>query len=388
MTRRGWLLFAAMGVIWGLPYLLIKVAVSGLSPATLVFARTALGALLLVPLVVRRDFLARLRGHWPVIVVYTAIEIGLPWFLLSDAERRISSSLAGLLVAAVPLIGSVIAAATGSDDRLDGRRLLGLGAGVTGVAALLGLDLGARDVGALLEMAVVTVCYAVGPVIIARRLADLPAGLVVAASLVLTAIAYAPVAAVQHPTALPPARVLAAVGALAVVCTALAFLLFFALIAEVGPVRATIITYVNPAVAVALGVVVLHEPFTAGTGIGFVLILTGSVLATRPARPPGRRRAVPLLSSSRLRGGEEEGGVALHLGVVAEGLAGEGVGDLPEEAAFATGAGGGGEGGASIPCAPLSGRGQPERGEDEGGTEIGEVIPLASVPMDETAGGR
>lgn len=279
MSRRGWLLFAAMCVIWGIPYLLIKVAVADVSPVALVFLRTATGAVMLVPVAALRGYLRPLLPHWRVIAAYTVIEIGLPWVLLSEAETRLSSSLSGLLVAAVPLIGAVLAAVLGH-ERLDLRRLVGLLVGLGGVAALLGLDVAGGDLGAVGEIGVVAVCYAVGPVIISRRLGHLPAMGVVAASLALTAVAYAPAALLRLPHSMPGGNVLAALALLGVVCTALGFIVFFALIAEVGPVRATVITYVNPAVAVALGVLLLGEAFTAGTAVGFVLILAGCALAT------------------------------------------------------------------------------------------------------------
>ncbi len=301
MSRRGWLLFAAMGVIWGVPYLLIKIAVGQLTPISLVFLRTAAGALLLLPFVIARGELRSLPAHWRALVAYTAVEIGVPWLLLSDAERRLPSSLTGLLVATVPLIGAVLARATGAADRLRRRELAGLLVGLAGVAALVGLDVSGGDLGAVGEMAVVTVCYAVGPMIIARRLGGVPVLGVVATSLVLAAAAYAPAGVLQLPRALPEAKVIVAVALLAVVCTALAFLLFFALIAEVGPVRATVITYVNPAVALTLGVALLGERFTVGAGVGFVLILAGSFLATggrrRPAQPaPAAEAEAPVPS--------------------------------------------------------------------------------------------
>jgi drug/metabolite transporter (DMT)-like permease len=288
MTRRGWLLFALMGVIWGVPYLLIKVAVADLSPASLVFLRTATGALLLLPVAATRGTIAPLRTHWRWVLVYTVVEVAVPWMLLSDAERHISSSLAGLLIAAVPFIGALLALVTGGEDRLDSRRVGGLLVGFVGVATLVGFDLSGGNLGAVGEIALVTIGYALGPMIIARRLRGVPAVGVVTASLVLTAIAYTPIGVLQLPTHAPSLQVVLSVAGLGLVCTAVAFLLFFALIAEVGPVRATVITYVNPAVALALGIAVLGERFTAGTGVGFVLILLGSFLATR--RTPGAVR--------------------------------------------------------------------------------------------------
>jgi drug/metabolite transporter (DMT)-like permease len=275
-----------MAVIWGIPYLLIKIAVGELTPAALVFLRTAVGASLLLPLAAARGELAPLLPYWRSVLAYTAVEVAVPWFLLSDAERRLSSSLTGLLIAAVPLIGALLTRLTRGDDRLDRRRVAGLLVGLTGVAVLLGLNVSFRDLGAVVELGLVAVGYATGPILVARRLPTVPAVGVIAASVGLTAVAYAPVALPQLPATLPSVRVLVAVAILAVVCTAFAFLLFFALIAEVGPVRATVITYFNPAVALLLGVTLLHEPLTLGAVVGFALILVGSYLATRRVSLP------------------------------------------------------------------------------------------------------
>ena len=284
MSRRGWALFIAMCLIWGIPYLLIKVAVSDISPVTLVFFRTTFGALLLLPLAAARGSLSSLLPHWRWIVAYTAVEVALPWFLVSDAELRLSSSLTGLLIAATPFVGVILGRLTGTADRFDARRLFGLVVGFVGVAALVGLNVSAHDLGAVGEIGLVAVCYAVGPMIVSRRLSGVPSLGVVAVSLVLPAIAFAPLGLTHLPAAIPPPKVLLAIGLLGVVCTALAFVLFFALIAEVGPVRATVITYVNPAVALALGVTLLGEPFTIGAVVGFALILVGLFLSTRRAR--------------------------------------------------------------------------------------------------------
>jgi drug/metabolite transporter (DMT)-like permease len=270
-----------MCVIWGVPYLMIRVAVRELAPVTLVFGRTALGALLLAPVaVVRRTEVRALARSWRPLLAYTAIEVAIPWVLLARAETKLSSSLTGLLIAGVPLVGAVVVTLTGERQKQGSRRWLGLLIGIAGVAAIVGLDLGVVSWLAVGEIGVVAVCYAVGPIILTRKLTGLPALDVVAASLVLSAVAYAPLAAWRWPESFPSGRVLLSVLGLAAVCTALAFLIFFALIAEVGPVRATVITYVNPAVAAVLGVSVLGEHVTWGMGIGFALVLIGCVLAT------------------------------------------------------------------------------------------------------------
>ena len=296
MSRRGWVLFAAMCVIWGIPYLLIKVAVGELAPATLVLGRTALGAAMLLPVAMARGRLRGLRAAWLPIGAYTAAEVCLPWLLLGYAETRLSSSMTGLLIAGVPLVGAVVARWSGARERLGAPRIAGLGIGLVGVGALVGMDLGGTDLAALAAVGLVAVGYAVGPMILARRLAHLPGLGVAAASLALSAVVYLPFGIAQAPHSWPSARVLGAVVTLAAVCTALAFVLFLQLVAEVGPARATVITYLNPAVAILLGVLVLGEPFTAAIGTGFLLVLAGSVLATsggRAVRPaavlPGAR---------------------------------------------------------------------------------------------------
>jgi len=293
MTRRGALLFAAMCVIWGIPYLLIKVAVEDLSPSMLVLARTAIAAVILLPIALARRELRPLLPHWLPLLAFAAIEIALPWVLLGAAETEISSSLTALLIATVPLVATVIALTTGEREKPEAQTVLGLLLGMAGVAAIVGVNVEGGVV-PIVEVVLVAVCYAVGPVILQRWLAHLPALGVIAASLALTAVAYVPIVAVGSTGEEPSANAVGAVLGLAIVCTALAFLLFFALIAEVGPVRATVITYVNPAVAAILGVLILDEHFTVGMGLGFVLVLAGSVLATQPglARRVARRPAL------------------------------------------------------------------------------------------------
>jgi drug/metabolite transporter (DMT)-like permease len=288
MSRRGLLLFSAMSLIWGIPYLLIRIAVAEISPATLVLGRTAMATAILLPIALARGQVCRLLGHWPWIVAFAVVEVAIPWVLLGSAEERISSSLAGLLVATVPLVGAALAVATGGDDRPGVSGLVGLLVGLLGVAGIVGMDLRAEDGIALLEMAGVVLGYAIGPAILARRLSDAPAVGVMAVAVALCVLLYLPVVALNPPRALPSPAVLAAVGILGVVCTAVAFVLFAALIAEIGPVRATVITYVNPAVAAILGVLVLGETLTPPMVGGFGLVVLGSLLATtrRPPRSP------------------------------------------------------------------------------------------------------
>jgi len=293
MSRRGLLLFAAMCVIWGIPYLFIRVAVGELTPATLVFLRTGVAALILMPFVLRRGGLREIGGRWVPLVAFAAIEIAGPWFFLSSAEQHITSALAGLLVSAVPLVGVAVATALGNREHLELGSMTGLLIGIAGVALIVGFDLRASGSVALIQMALVVIGYAVAPAILARYLTGVPSVTVIGVSLSLCALGYAPAAALQWPHSMPSLAVIGSVAVLAVVCTAIAFLLFFRLIAEIGPVRATVITYINPAVAAILGVAVLRENLTLGMLFGFVLVLAGSVLATRRRVPAAASRGAP-----------------------------------------------------------------------------------------------
>jgi drug/metabolite transporter (DMT)-like permease len=284
MSRRGWVLFAAMCVLWGIPYLLIKVAVAEVSVSVLVFARTALGALVLLPLAARAGALAVVRAHWRPLLVFAVVEIIGPWALLSDAERVLDSSLTGLLIAAVPIIAVLAGRLAGDRERLGPLRWTGLVLGLAGVALLAGPHLDRGSGFAIGEVGLVAVGYAVGPIIAAHKLREVPNNLMTASCLSFAALVYLVPAVITRPATLPAPEVLLALGGLGLLCTAAAFVLFFELIGEVGPTRAVVFTYVNPAVAVAAGVLLLDEPLTAAVVASFALILFGSILATRRRR--------------------------------------------------------------------------------------------------------
>lgn len=282
MTRRGWVLFAALSLFWGIPYLFIKIAVTDVNPVVVAFGRTAVGGLLLLPLAIRRGALRPLRPYWRVIAVYTVAEIVVPWLLLSFAETRLNSSTTGLLVAMVPLIAAIILVAR-RQERFSLVRVIGLLIGFGGAIVLVGLDVHFDDAVAVLAVFLVTLGYATGPIIVSRRLHQVPALGVITVSLLGAAAVYAPFAVWTWPRHFT-LRAAGSVGVLAVVCTAAAFLVMFALIAEVGPSRMTFITYINPAVAIVLGAALLHEPLTIGLAIGFPLVLIGSILGTSRSR--------------------------------------------------------------------------------------------------------
>jgi drug/metabolite transporter (DMT)-like permease len=289
MSRRALLLFALMSIIWGIPYLFIRIAVGEITPATLVLGRTAIAAAILLPIALTRTDLRPVLERWRWVVAFAAVEIAIPWVALGSAEQHISSSLAGLLIAGVPLVGAAIALLSGGADRFGPVGLLGMLIGLVGVVAIVGADFAATDTTALVQVGIVVVGYALGPAILARRLDGLPTVGIMAVSLTLCAIVFAPIAASQWPTIMPSTQALIAIVVLATVCTAAAFLLFGALIDEVGPVRATVITYINPAVAAVLGVLVLRETFTVPMAVGFVLVSTGSKLAARPRKAEAPR---------------------------------------------------------------------------------------------------
>ena len=287
MSRRALTLFVALGIVWGFPYLLIKVAVDELSPAQIVLGRTAIAALVLLPTALAQGAVRPVLREWQWLVLFAIVEIAVPWVLLGYAETRLPSSTTGLLVAAVPLAGVLIAFVTGHAERLTRVAWLGLLLGILGVAALVGFEASGSDLGAVAAVGVVVVGYAAGPAILSRPLQGLPGIGIMATALTLTAVAYVPVVLLSDgvPGPLPSAGVVASVVSLGVVCTAVAFMLLFALVGEVGPVRATTITYLNPAVAVIAGALFLGEQVTVWTVVGFVLVVTGSYLVNRGGRP-------------------------------------------------------------------------------------------------------
>ncbi|MEY9893267.1 drug/metabolite transporter (DMT)-like permease [Catenulispora sp. MAP12-49] len=290
MSKRGWLLFAAMSVIWGIPYLLIKVALEGMPAPFIVFARTAIGAAVLLPVAWKRGMVGPALKQWRYIAAFAALEIAGPWLLLGDAEQHMTSSLAGLLIAAVPFFVALIMWRLGDRSAVSGTRLAGLFIGMAGVVAIVGLNIGQVQVLRMLEVIAVAVGYAIAPIIADRKLVGVPTLATITLSLTGVALLYVPIAAFSHPSHMPKANALASVVALGLVCTASAFLLFFELIGEVGPAKSSMITFVNPAVAVAGGVLFLGETIKAGIIVGAPLVLIGLILSTlrrgEAAAPP------------------------------------------------------------------------------------------------------
>ncbi len=293
MSRRGWAAFAAMSLIWGVPYLFIKVAVDeGVSPWFLAFARVAMAAVVLLALAWRAGVLGSLRGHWRWVLAYAVAEIALPFPLIAAGEQRVSSSLAAILIACVPLLVALIAIRYDASERATGIRLVGLLIGLAGVVALVGIDVAGKTdelIGTGLVV-LAAVGYAIGPLVLKRHLSDLDARATMGGSLAIAAVVLAVPAALTVPSEMPTPEALGSLVVLGLICTALAFVIFSVLIREAGPSRALVITYVNPVVAVALGVAILGERPGTGAVAGLLLILAGSWLSTDGRLPPGFRR--------------------------------------------------------------------------------------------------
>ncbi len=288
MSKRGWLLFAAMAVIWGIPYFLIRVAVNELEPAVVVFGRTAIAAAVLLVLAGRSGAIRPALRRWRPVMAFALLEMALPWILLTTAEQHLASGLTALIIASVPIVGTLAAFVLGDRSVLGLARILGIVFGLGGVALLVGRDLGSEQAPpwwSVVEVLIVCVCYATAPFIADRRLADVPSLGVIAVSLTVVAVLYLPFALMSLPDQTPRLNPALAVLGLALICTGLAFIVFFRLIDEVGPTRAGLITFANPVVAVALGSVFLDEVITIVTVLGFILVLAGCWLATRPSRP-------------------------------------------------------------------------------------------------------
>jgi len=281
VSRRGWTLFIAMSIIWGIPYLLIRVAVRHMDPGVLVFCRTLPAGLLLTPLILKRHQVGAIRDNFRWIATFGVVEFGIPWYLMSTSERHLTSSLTSLIICAVPLFAIVAQRFRRTEERVTGRRLLGLGVGAVGVALLVGLSVSGGSFTWIGFMLLVCVGYSVGPLILASKLQDVPGVAVVVGATLTIAVLWSPWALTHWPHA-ATGETWASAAALSVVCTAGAFMVFFELVREVGATRSVVVTYLNTALAVMLGITFLHEPLTAAILAGFPLVLVGSVLATTP----------------------------------------------------------------------------------------------------------
>ena len=283
MSWRASLTFIALCVIWGLPYFLIKIALVDLSPAVVAWGRITLSAAILLPIAWHRGTLRPLLAHKAAVVGFAVAELVIPFFMVALGERWISSSMAGILIATVPMTVVMLAPAFGLKEPLGARRLAGLAIGFCGVIALLGIDRisGPLQWAGVCCMLAAVIGYAAGPLIVQRYLGDVDELGALAASLAVAAIILLPLAALSTPDHAPALPAIAAVAVLGIVCTTVAMLLYFYLINAAGAARASVVAYINPAVAALLGVLVLDEHFGLGATLGLALILGGSWLATQ-----------------------------------------------------------------------------------------------------------
>jgi drug/metabolite transporter (DMT)-like permease len=287
VSARAWLAFIFLGIFWGIPYLFIKLAVAELSPFDVAWGRITLAALILLPIAWRRGELRALVTHKGAVCAFALVEFAIPFSLISLGERWIPSSVTAILIATVPLTIALISRFFGVHERLGAVRLIGLILGFTGVVALVGLG----TLSGLLAWAgvacvlVSTIGYAIGALIIERHLHAVGSIGPVAGSLSIASLLLLVPAMLSLPTHMPSAVALSSVAILGLVCTVLAMLLMFYLVKSAGASRASIVTYINPAVATLLGMVLLDERLGVWGLIGFGLVLFGSWLATRGSAP-------------------------------------------------------------------------------------------------------
>lgn len=287
MSARAWLVFATLGFVWGLPYFFIKLAVQELSAFDVAWGRITLAALILLPIAWRRGALRALAAHKVAVFTFATVEFAIPFSAISLGERWISSSVTAILIATVPLIIAIISRFFGVHERLGAMRLIGLAVGFGGVVALVGFGTlsGPLAWAGVACVLVGPIGYAIGPLIIQRHLHSVDSLGPVAGSLSIASLLLLVPAMLTLPQRMPSAVALASVAILGLVCTALSMLLMFYLVKTAGASRASIITYINPAVATLLGMALLDEHLGVWGLVGFALILLGSWLATRTSAP-------------------------------------------------------------------------------------------------------
>jgi len=287
MSRKALLLFLIAGTSWGLPYLFIRVAVEDFSTWTIVFSRVVIGAAVLIPIAVNRKLLLPALKAWRYVLAYAALEMIVPWYLITEAERFINSGLTGLLVATVPFFGLLIGIFYQKDNSLKHpKTLAGLAIGFTGIVLLVGIEALTGNVSLphVLMIILAAVGYSIAPVIVATKIPQVSGVAVNGLAMTIVAIVYAIPALIFFPqeiAANPAVESWMSILGLGIICSAVAFVAFFRLVSEIGSARATLVTYMNMAVAVVLGIVLLAEPITTGILIGFPLVIIGSYLATR-----------------------------------------------------------------------------------------------------------
>lgn len=288
MSRKGWALFALVGVLWGVPYLFMKVAVDELATPVIVFARLFIGAVVLIPLALSQKAIRSALQFWPYIALYAILEMVIPWSLITNAQKDLSSGVVALLVATVPIWATLFAHHTGDSTAAHRTRIFGIAIGLVGIAFLVGFET-LNDVGniqALVQVLIASVSYAYAVNMITRKAPGASGIAINGLAMLLSTVIFAPFALTHLPTEAPSSNAVLATIGLGVICTAFAFWVFFLVLDEIGAARASLVVYPNTAVAVILGIFFLDEKITLAIGIGLPLVLIGSYFASRkPATP-------------------------------------------------------------------------------------------------------
>jgi drug/metabolite transporter (DMT)-like permease len=293
VSRRSWLLLGVLSALWGASYLFIKVSLEdGMAPTVIVFVRTALAALVLLPLAARNGALGGLRQNIGPILVLAVVQMGGPLLLIAAGEREISSSLTGILVATAPIFTFLLAFALEGEERASGLSLAGVVIGIAGVTMLLGVDAGggAAALAGGLMVVLASFGYGVGAWFVKRRVRGVQPVAMVGATTATVAVLMAPFAALGAPTHAPDLAATGSLLALGVLCTGLAFVIFYSLVGSDGPAKASLVGYIAPGFSIVYGITLLDERFTAATAAGLIMILGGSWLAAE-GRPPWAPRS-------------------------------------------------------------------------------------------------
>ena len=291
MSRRSWLLLGVLSALWGASYLFIKVALEDdMSPTVIVFVRTLLAALVLLPLAVRAGALGGVRAHAPTILVLAVVQMGGPLLLIAAGERHIDSGLTGILVATAPIFTFLLAFALEGEERAAPISLAGVAIGIAGVALLLGVDAGGGvdALGGGLMIVLASFGYGVGSWVVKRRVSGVQPVAIIGATALVVAVLMAPFAAISAPSHLPNLEATASLLALGVLCTGVAFVIFYSLVGSDGPARASLVGYIAPGFSIVYGITLLDESFTVATAAGLVLILGGTWLAASGGQLPAR----------------------------------------------------------------------------------------------------
>jgi drug/metabolite transporter (DMT)-like permease len=285
--RRAWVLIGVLAALWGASYMFIKVGLDDLSPVWLVFVRTALAAVVLVPLALSRGVLGAARGAYGWVALLGGVQIAAPFLLISLGEQHVSSSLAGILVSAAPIWTALLAMRFDAAERSRGWSLVGVLVGIAGVALLFGVDLttGTGEILGGLAILFASLGYAVGAMVVKHRVRGVPALGIVAWTTTVGAALMVPLLPFSAPDHAPALDTVGAMLALGAGGTGLAFLIFYTLVGEVGPARASLVAYVAPGFSVVYGALLLDETIGVATIGGLALILAGSYLGAEGRLP-------------------------------------------------------------------------------------------------------